>query len=145
MFTACCCCAAALLPLPLLSAVLQRNCTLLDKYAETRDVRLISRVFRYTNFLRQFLPISELLTAVDSHISDAGKRTQLAELAKKVDESKRKTVSGGSAQGLREVHSTVTWVAQSWACRGSSQHVLYLDHMFPSFSPSTCSTLPLLQ
>jgi hypothetical protein len=46
--------------------VLHRNLFLLDKYAETHDVRFLSRILRYTKFLRLHMPTAALRAAVDA-------------------------------------------------------------------------------
>jgi len=66
-------------------AVLARNVLLLDKYVESRDVRFLSRVQRYTDFLRKYLPLSEFKAAVEAHVTDAGRRAATLELLPHVE------------------------------------------------------------
>ena len=72
--------------------MLYRNIFLLDKYAETRDLRFLSRVLRYTKFLRQHLPTSQLRAAVDTYVPDAGRKAALNSLISVAAERRKEPV-----------------------------------------------------
>ena len=46
---------------------------MLDKYAETRDTRFLSRVLRHTRFLVRHLPDLQLQGAVDTYVPEGGR------------------------------------------------------------------------
>jgi hypothetical protein len=72
--------------------VLHRNIFLLDKYAETHDVRFLSRILRYTKFLRLQLPTAALRAAVDAYVPDAPRRAAVHRLVNAAAEKRKEPV-----------------------------------------------------
>ncbi|RYE97120.1 MAG: hypothetical protein EOO41_03850, partial [Methanobacteriota archaeon] len=52
----------------------------MDKYADTRDARFLARALRYANFIRKWLPMAQLRTAVDAFVTDASRRAVILRL-----------------------------------------------------------------
>jgi hypothetical protein len=52
-------------------AVLHQHLVFLDKYAETKDARFITRTLRYVNHLRARLSNDELKRAIETYVLDS--------------------------------------------------------------------------
>jgi 26S proteasome regulatory subunit N3 len=55
--------------------VLHHNLSLLDKYVSSHDSRYLSRVFRYTNYVRKHLSTTDLTSAVNSYVTDSNRKS----------------------------------------------------------------------
>ena len=77
-------------PPPTPAEVLERNVMLLEKFAASHDARFLSRVLRYTAYVRQRLPLHAQAAAAEAAVADAGRRAAVmalfgaAEVAMKV-------------------------------------------------------------
>ena len=72
-------------PPPLTPAdVFARSLSLLEKFAETRDSILLSRVLRFTRHIRLHLPIASLRAVIESHVGVERRAGVLAALAEAV-------------------------------------------------------------
>jgi hypothetical protein len=68
-------------PPPLTPAdVFSRSLVLLEKFAETRDSILLSRVLRVTRHVRMYLPVSILRSAIEAHVGAERRAGVLAAL-----------------------------------------------------------------
>ena len=57
---------------------------MLAKYVQTRDARLLLKVLRYTNFLRLYLPLSNIRTLITSHVPEKDRFPGLLDLLEAV-------------------------------------------------------------
>lgn len=76
-----------------LLAVLHRNLGLLEKYVDGRDSRLLLKALRYTNYLRQYLPVAEIRAVVATHVLDRERVAAIEALAGAVLDVRSEPVS----------------------------------------------------
>lgn len=76
-----------------LLAVLHRNLGLLEKYVDGRDSRLLLKALRYTNYLRQHLPVAEVRAVVATHVLDRERVAAIEALAGAVLDVRSEPVS----------------------------------------------------